>query len=40
MSVVIRTRGLVKRYGRVRAVDGIDLDVQQGDVYGFVANNG
>jgi ABC-type multidrug transport system ATPase subunit len=37
---VIRTRGLVKRYGRVRAVDGIDLDVRAGDVYGFLGANG
>lgn len=40
MSAVIRTRGLVKRYGRLRAVDGIDLDVQPGDVYGFLGANG
>jgi ABC-type multidrug transport system ATPase subunit len=37
---VISTKGLVKRYGRVRAVDGIDLDVQAGDVYGFLGANG
>jgi ABC-type multidrug transport system ATPase subunit len=40
MSAVIVTRGLVKRYGRLRAVDGIDLDVQEGDVYGFLGANG
>jgi ABC-type multidrug transport system ATPase subunit len=39
-STVISTRGLVKRYGRLRAVDGIDLDVQQGDIYGFLGANG
>jgi len=37
---VIRTRGLTKRYGQVRAVDGIDLDVREGDVYGFLGANG
>jgi ABC-2 type transport system ATP-binding protein len=37
---VIATRGLVKRFGRVRAVDGIDLDVRAGDVYGFLGANG
>jgi ABC-type multidrug transport system ATPase subunit len=37
---VIRTRGLVKQYGRVRAVDGIDLDVRAGDIYGFLGANG
>ena len=36
----IRTRALVKRYGRVTAVDGIDLDVQEGDRYGFLGPNG
>ena len=40
MTAVIRTRGLVKRYGRLRAVDGIDLDVRAGDVYGFLGANG
>jgi ABC-2 type transport system ATP-binding protein len=40
VSVVISTRGLVKQYGRLRAVDGIDLDVQAGDVYGFLGANG
>jgi ABC-2 type transport system ATP-binding protein len=40
MAAVISTRGLVKRYGRLRAVDGIDLDVREGDVYGFLGANG
>jgi ABC-2 type transport system ATP-binding protein len=37
---VIRTRALVKRFGRLRAVDRIDLDVREGDVYGFLGANG
>src|SRR5688500_7084591 len=37
---VITTRGLVKRFGRLRAVDGIDLDVRAGDIYGFLGANG
>jgi ABC-type multidrug transport system ATPase subunit len=40
MTTVIATRGLTKSYGRVRAVDGIDLDVRAGDVYGFLGANG
>jgi ABC-type multidrug transport system ATPase subunit len=40
MSAVLTTRGLVKRFGRLRAVDGIDLDVREGDVYGFLGANG
>jgi ABC-2 type transport system ATP-binding protein len=40
VSAVISTRALVKRFGRLRAVDGIDLDVREGDVYGFLGANG
>ena len=37
---MIRTRGLVKRFGPVHAVQGIDLDVRPGDIYGFLGANG
>jgi ABC-type multidrug transport system ATPase subunit len=37
---VIQTRGLTKRYGDLRAVDGINLEVRAGDVYGFLGANG
>jgi ABC-2 type transport system ATP-binding protein len=37
---VIRVRGLVKRYGEVRAVDGIDFDVAPGEVFGLLGPNG
>jgi ABC-type multidrug transport system ATPase subunit len=37
---VIRTRALTKRYGDLRAVDAVDLDVAEGDVYGFLGANG
>ncbi len=40
MTTVIATAGLVKRFGRLRAVDGIDLDVREGDVSGFLGANG
>jgi ABC-2 type transport system ATP-binding protein len=40
VTAVIGTHGLVKQYGRLRAVDGIDLDVRAGDVYGFLGANG
>jgi ABC-2 type transport system ATP-binding protein len=36
----VRTRGLVKRYRDVLAVDHIDLNVRRGDVYGFLGPNG
>lgn len=37
---MIRTHALVKRYGSLRAVDAIDLDVRAGDIYGFLGANG
>jgi ABC-type multidrug transport system ATPase subunit len=37
---VIQTRALTKRYGELRAVDGVDLEVRAGDVYGFLGANG
>ena len=40
MTAVLTTRALAKRYGKLRAVDGIDLDVEAGDVYGFLGANG
>ena len=40
MTSAVTTRGLTKRYGQVLAVDGIDLDVREGDVYGFLGANG
>jgi ABC-type multidrug transport system ATPase subunit len=37
---VIRTEGLTKRYGGLVAVDGVDLRVDQGDLFGFLGPNG
>ncbi|HET9126489.1 MAG TPA: ABC transporter ATP-binding protein [Propionibacteriaceae bacterium] len=36
----IEITGLVKRYGEVRALDGVDLTVDSGSIYGFVGPNG
>jgi ABC-2 type transport system ATP-binding protein len=36
----IEARGLVKVYGQTRALDGIDLTVRQGQVFGFLGPNG
>ena len=37
---VIQTTGLSKRYKRRWAVDHLDLAVEQGDIYGFIGQNG
>jgi len=37
---VIEVRGLVKTFGAVRALDGLDLEVRGGEVHGFLGPNG
>lgn len=36
----ISTEGLVKIFGHTRALDGLDLEVAQGEVHGFLGPNG
>jgi ABC-2 type transport system ATP-binding protein len=38
--VPLEVRGLVKRYGELTAVAGVDLTVNAGDVYGYLGPNG
>ena len=37
---VLVTRALTKRYGAAAAVDGVDLAVEKGQIYGLVGRNG
>src|SRR5215467_5460753 len=36
----IRVRGLWKRYGELEAVRGIDLDVNEGEIFGLIGPDG
>ncbi len=40
MGSVIAVEGLVKAFGRERALDGLDLDVPAGEIHGFLGPNG
>jgi ABC-2 type transport system ATP-binding protein len=40
MDLAIRARGLVKRYGAVTALDGVDISVPTGSVLGLLGPNG
>ena len=39
-SVAIQTEGLVRQFDGVTAVDGIDLEIPTGEIYGFLGPNG
>ncbi len=39
-SFAIRTEGLVRRFGETTAVDGVDIAVPNGEIYGFLGPNG
>jgi ABC-2 type transport system ATP-binding protein len=40
VNPAIAARGLTKRYGDVAAVDGLELSVERGELYGFLGPNG
>ena len=39
-ELAIETRSLHKHFGALRAVDGLDLHVPRGSIYGFLGRNG
>ena len=39
-TAAVDAAGLVKTFGRLRAVDGIDLHVRQGEIFGVLSPNG
>jgi ABC-2 type transport system ATP-binding protein len=40
MTEAIEAEGLIKRFGKVTALDGLDLSVRTGEVHGFLGPNG
>lgn len=40
MQEVLKIEGLTKRYGAIRAIDGLSLEVQKGQVFGILGPNG
>jgi ABC-2 type transport system ATP-binding protein len=40
MTAAVSISGLVKSFGRFRALDGLDLEVREGEVLGFLGPNG
>lgn len=40
MDTVIRLRKLTKYYGKHRGILDLDLEVKEGEIYGFIGPNG
>ncbi|MHB1317200.1 MAG: ABC transporter ATP-binding protein [Anaerolineae bacterium] len=40
LEMAVMTQGLLKSYGRVEALRGVDLQVRRGEIYGFLGPNG
>lgn len=40
MAAVIKTENLTKEYGSLTAVGSLDLDIREGEIYGFIGLNG
>lgn len=40
MEYVLQTNNLTKMYGKKAAVNGVDLHVKEGDIYGLIGKNG
>ncbi|MBC8446490.1 MAG: ABC transporter ATP-binding protein [Chloroflexi bacterium] len=39
-KIALMTQGLTKSYGKVRALRGVDLEVQRGEIFGYLGPNG
>ena len=39
-NYLVQANGLVKRFGNVNAVDGVDLNIKSGEIYGLVGSDG
>ncbi|AXF57510.1 ABC transporter ATP-binding protein [Salicibibacter kimchii] len=37
---LLSVRNLTKRFGKFTALDGVDIDVKEGEIYGFIGPNG
>jgi ABC-2 type transport system ATP-binding protein len=37
---MIKVEGLVKHYGKIKAVDGISFEIKQGEIFGLLGPNG
>ena len=39
-GMAVSLRGVTKHYGALHAVDGVDLDIARGEIFGLIGHNG
>ncbi len=39
-NIIIEGRNVTRHFGAIRAVDGVDLDIQSGELFGLIGHNG
>lgn len=39
-DIIVEGRGVTRHFGAIRAVDGVDLDIRAGELFGLIGHNG
>jgi Cu-processing system ATP-binding protein len=39
-NIIVEGRGISRHFGAIRAVDGVDLDIRNGELFGLIGHNG
>ncbi len=39
-NIIVEGRGVTRHFGTIRAVDGVDLDIRSGELFGLIGHNG
>ena len=40
MEKVLETKEIIKKYGNRKVLDGINMNISKGDIYGFIGKKG
>ena len=40
MESILKTNGVIKKFGNITVLNGINMNINKGDIYGFIGKNG